>query len=71
MCLYLPDRKAANESELVALALGLEEFEVRGLLHLGIPVDEILLAQISSATLIPLEKLTPSKDCPCDLFIRK
>ena len=71
MCLYLPDKKAPNESELVAAALGLPEVDVRGMLYLGATVDRPLAEQIAAAKQVPLDELRQFIGLPLRSFYTK
>jgi molybdopterin/thiamine biosynthesis adenylyltransferase len=71
MCLYLPDKKVPNESELVAEALGLPELDVRAMLYLGTAVTRPLASQIATAKQVPLDELTQFIGLPLRTFYTK
>ena len=71
-CLYMPNREAPHEDELIASALGFmtepfnhpERVEVRRRLHLGLATDLPFLQQISERKNIDLGKLRPFEGKP-------
>lgn len=72
-CLYLPEGKAANEDELIAVSLGIpgRVAEVRTLLHLGTPVPNALLMEIADALRLKRDDLDEFQDRPIrDLYVR-
>lgn len=70
VCLYLPDSKKKNKSEMIAESLGLSEHEplIRRFIATQTPVDEMILSLVSNANSIPLNELEGYKGKHMEIF---
>lgn len=70
-CLYLPAGEKPSEDEMIAQVVKLPKDLVRHLLHLQVPLDQHLLAQIAQATQRPLAELLPFTGHTLRVFYQK
>lgn len=70
-CLYLPTGEKPSEDEIIAQVVKLPKETVRQLLHLQVPLDQQLLAQIAQATQRPLTELLPFLGQTLRVFYQK
>ncbi|OGX81646.1 E2 ligase fold family C protein [Hymenobacter coccineus] len=70
-CLYLPTGEKPSEDEMIAQVVKLPKDLVRQLLHLQVPLDQNLLAQIAQATQRPLAELLPFSGQTLRVFYQK